>query len=179
MKILCSFLLLITNCFCEDNSQVKKNNFLQRSINPEIQKYWNLSGGMNGGILSPNLKKINFGYWSSLTPTKEEARKLYLEISEYILFVYNCDEKIRPFLDNYPYLPTNIGLTIFFPKNSSSSENIDAVSGFKDWVTYTFGNDQELKKIKIEYEKFDEAFQSVYGKKWDPFKYGESCDEVE
>jgi hypothetical protein len=131
---------------------------------------------MNGGILSPNLKKINFGYWSSLKPTKEEARKLYLEISEYILFVYNNDENVRPFLDNYPYSPTNIGLTIFFPKNSTSSKEIDAVSGFKDLITYSYAYDKDLPKIKIEYEKYDEAFESVYGIKWDPLKYGDKCE---
>lgn len=72
MKILCSYLLLITNCFCKDTSQVK-NNFLQRTINPEIQKYWNLIGGMCGGKLNPTLEKISSLYYSQETPDKDRA----------------------------------------------------------------------------------------------------------
>lgn len=43
-------------------------------------------------------------------------------------------------------------------------------------ITYSYAFDKDLPKIKIEYEKYDDAFESVYGIKWDPFKYGDKCD---
>lgn len=151
------------------------NNSIQRCINPQIRSNWNVLGGMCGGKLSPTLEVIDFAFWSDEHPSKERARQIFLEVTDYILFNYNSSEKLRPFLVNYPFNPSNVEVTIFFYKVSLEGE-IETVSGFKDKIFYKRVSTELICKKKLEYEDFDEAYYSVYGKKWDPYKYGESSE---
>lgn len=159
----------------EGASYHKYNNQLVRCINPQIRDFWCLQGGMCGGKLSPTLEVIDFAFWSDEYPSKERARQIFLEVTDYILFNYNSSEKLRPFLVNYPFNPRNVEVTIFFYKVSLEGE-IETVSGFKDKIFYKRVSTEFICKKKLEYEDFDEAYYSVYGKKWDPYKYGESSE---
>ena len=90
---------------------------------------------MCGGKLSPTLEVIDYAFWSNEHPSKERARQIFLEITDYILFNYNSSERLRPFLVNYPFNPRNVEVTIFFYKVSLEGE-IETVSGFKDKIFY-------------------------------------------
>lgn len=153
------------------------NNRIQSCINPQICKNWDIQGGMSGGQLSPNLKKINVCYWSKETPTKERARELFVDIIEYILFVYNSNESIRPYLENYPYTTENIHLTIFFLNNSDNVGEVKAVGNNTARINYSRARENKYQRIELELEDFSDAFRIVRGKEWDPYKYGYCSDE--
>lgn len=169
------FIFYIFFGFIEGAIYHNYNNQLVRCINSQIRDFWCLHGGMCGGKLSPTLEVIDYAFWSNEHPSKERARQIFLEITDYILFNYNSSERLRPFLVNYPFNPRNVEVTIFFYKVSLEGE-IETVSGFKDKIFYKRVSTELNCKQKLEYEDFDETYYSVYGKMWDPFKYGNTLD---
>jgi hypothetical protein len=52
----------------------------------------------------------------------EEARKLLMEAIEVMTNVINSNEKIRPYLDQYPFGPSNLKISIFLDKPNLEHE---------------------------------------------------------
>lgn len=174
-----TFLLLIFFLFTTADAAefyYNYNNKIQRCINPQIKANWNVQGGMCGGQLSPNLKKISMAYWSDETPSKERARELYIDIIEYVLYVYNSNEVIRPYLDKYPYTPENVDVTIFF-LNVHDIGEVHTVGNFGNRINYAREGENKYQKTDLELENFSDAFKLVRGKEWDPYKYGYCSDK--
>jgi len=67
-----------------------------------------------GGAMMDDIKKVILNFKSCDALTIDEARVLYVEMMEEFLCRVNQNEKIRPYLHNYPFEPHNFGLTIGF-----------------------------------------------------------------
>src|SRR3990167_5708408 len=67
-----------------------------------------------GGALMYDVKQLDLYYYSHQCLTLEEARKLYVEVAEIYLSYINEDEKIRPYLHDYPFTMKNLDLMMSF-----------------------------------------------------------------
>ena len=65
---------------------------------------------MPGGVV----KKLGLDFQIIGPLSREEARKILIEISQKFLLFVNDDEAVRPFLVNYPFEIKNIDIGLFF-----------------------------------------------------------------
>jgi len=71
-----------------------------------------LSG--QGGAMMDDIKKVILNFKSCDALTIDEARVLYVEMMEEFLCRVNQNEKIRPYLHNYPFVVENFKMRIGF-----------------------------------------------------------------
>lgn len=154
-----------------------ENNFkLVRTFTPLINQEWDLKGGIVGGKFAPTLEKNYFIFYSCKQATIDEARKLTVDVLDYIIHVYNDSDPKLLNLSNYPYTTSNIEIYIHFLANQSEGD-IKYTTNIKNRIFFQLVTpDNSYKVIK---ENFEEDYFRIYGKKWDPFKYGECYDKVE
>lgn len=149
------------------------NNRFSREISKNIQQQWNVCGGMNGGKLNPTLENVsyNFDYYNGpCIVDKDAARRLYIDVVEYILYAYNTNSLLKDSLSNYPYEHRNINAIINLVANEGRLGEIECVKGFKDRVIFSYVT-KDLSYI-TDVETFEEAYFKVRGRAWDPFQYG-------
>lgn len=95
---------------------VKLTHQINSKVVKEIKKNKGYVRTGGGGSLYKNVKAITLTFQANECLTIEEARKCYVELVEQFVAEYNKNVQIRPFLDNYPFLPKNVELHIFFNK---------------------------------------------------------------
>ncbi len=149
---------------------VRLNGILSKIISDNLSSEWGLEGGWCGGKLNPTLDIVRFNYDSNESLEKDDIRKLYVEVIEYMLYVYNTNDKLRSSLGEFPFRNRNLQITINFPANESKVGKIKYVRGFQDKVIFAYFTD-DMSYVRDE-ETFEEAYFKVYGRVWDPFKYG-------
>jgi hypothetical protein len=91
----------------------------------------------------------------------EEARELLMSAGNMFLDAINKDERIRPYLINYPFLPKNIGIEIYFKElNGSNIEEpgkLHVAWLMNGFLTYDDENLETKRLQTIREETFEEA----------------------
>lgn len=170
MNCFCLVLLIVGSLFETAPKHIKLNNAISKTISENLYSYWGLKGGWCGGKLNPTLDIIRFNYDSNQSLDKDQIRKLYVDVIEYMLHMYNTNDKLRENLGEFPFRNRNIQISINFLCNESIVGKIKYVAGFRDKVIYSYVT-SDNSFVRDE-ETFEEAYFKVYGREWDPFKYG-------
>jgi len=101
-----------------------------------------------------------FRYYNEITV--EEARKLLLETGNLYLKTINENEKIRSFLENYPYGPENIEINIFInPGNRTPKSDGLGVIAIIDGKLKYYSNPHFTKIYEETYEEALEKLTKV------------------
>jgi hypothetical protein len=119
--------------------------------------------GTGGGMMhSIRMMAMSFVFKHEITI--EEGRELLVAaVSEYVAAV-NANEKIRPFLANYPFEPKNVEIQIFIhnPDNSCMPHGKICVIGAIDGILDYDIRDSETDLLKEIYrETYEEALQAM------------------
>jgi hypothetical protein len=113
-----------------------------------------------------NLLILSFRINGSLT--QDEARKLLVECVEEFLQIANSDEKIRPYMKNFPFTPENLDLSVFiYDKNGQDIYNpalglAASRHGKLFYKTYNKGSFGYASEIE---ESYEEALKIVNGQR--------------
>src|ERR1700722_17525785 len=112
------FLIFITGCVentPENNYSPKSRLINEISIKAAMQlkreKNLRPCGFGSEAMHQIHMLALSFDYYNQITV--EEARDLIITSGNLFLKKINEDERIRPFLNNYPFLPENIEIRIF------------------------------------------------------------------
>src|ERR1700722_3388026 len=140
------------------NNQIGKPVFLQlkkeKKLNV-IESGWGLRGRKNIRCMH-----CGFRYYNEITV--EEARKLLLETGNLYLKTINENEKIRSFLENYPYGPENIEINIFInPGNRTPKSDGLGVIAIIDGKLKYYSNPHFTKIYEETYEEALEKLTKV------------------
>ncbi len=176
MKWLVGFLLALFNVVFAGTGHLNVSTKLSKHISQNIQSNWCLNGHLNGGKFDPKIEVVSYEYHSKKSLNKAEIRKLYVDVVEYTLFVYNTSLKLRDKLSNYPFIHNNVEIYIIFDPNENDIGKIKYVNGLRNKVFYIYSIEDHSYKSEV--ETFEEAYFKVYGRAWDPFKYGD-CQKSE
>lgn len=164
------FLMTFLSVFFQSPSEHEKiNNRFSRQLSKNLHSYWGLNGGWCGGKLNPTLDIVRFNYDLNQSLDKDEIRKVYVDVMEYMLHMYNTNGKLRGSLGEFPFRNKNIQIIIHLIPNENKLGKISSVKGFQDKVIFTYVTD-DMSYVRDE-ETFEEAYFKVYGREWDPFKY--------
>lgn len=160
--------------FDKSYEHVKVNNCLSRELSNNLKNQWLLDGGLKGGKFNPTLEIVRYSFYTRQdcqSVSKDDVRRLYVEVIEYLLYAYNSNIKLRSKLSNFPYLHKNVQIVIYIVPNENQLGEIGSVKGFRDKVIFTY--ETADNSYVRDTETFEEAYYKVYGREWDPFKYGE------
>lgn len=130
-------------------------------------------GGTMGGIGLMNLSFYRYG--SPLD--EEESRELIIKCLHELLEAANGDEKLRPFLRNYPLTPENIDVAIYdyHPKTEFIYvyPYISVFAASRGRITYFSIDAEDRFKYKSEkYETYEEAIAILQKEQDEPQKKG-------
>lgn len=82
----------------------------------EVKKKWGLYAVAEGGKMADGIDEIAINFRTPHRATIEKARKLEIELTERLLELINSNEKIRPYLKEYPFTPNRTKISITFRK---------------------------------------------------------------
>jgi len=88
--------------------------FIAKMGNELGKKYKMSPIGPGGGATPEGIWLMSLSFEKNGDPlTEEEARKLIIHCVDDFLLAVNSDDKLKPFLKNYPFTSKNLDLTIF------------------------------------------------------------------
>ena len=130
----------------------------------ECEKKYQLDCIGTGGRFANNVAKIEICFIAYRKGSIEEARTLEVTMVEKILSEINSNEKIRSFLNDYPFQPKNIDISIAFHKEDNSRYTDKSVSFIflsRDKLFYSSEDPNTGKLIDILEEPYEEALRIV------------------
>ncbi len=113
-----------------------------------------------GGQMMDQIKQLEVSFAYRRYPMNiKESRKLLMHAMNLFLDEINSNEKIRPYLDHYPFEPKNVTIEVFLEKSDGSFVNVGdlvVISARKGVFQYKFeGSDHSnyLKTFREPYEQ--------------------------
>jgi len=103
-----------------------------------------------GGSMMYNIENLSIDFMSSQNLEINEARKLYYECVDKFLIMINSDDKIRKYLNVYPFTKENIELNIAFFDDSGKRVS-------PPYVAY-----MSTAKENIYFAKYDHDNKNLY-----------------
>ena len=108
-----------------------------------------------------DVKMIGGAFSKSTALSVDEARELFVEVTEELIDRFNKDEKIRPYLHNYPFAFDNVDIMLHLSGKGERSPGEGYVAlvykGKGDEIVYR-GYDQETQKFyPLHREPYSEA----------------------
>jgi hypothetical protein len=143
------------------------NELLAKAAKQLAKKHGMRVSGEGAGMPSRviNLLILSFRINGSLT--QDEARKLLVECVEEFLQIANSDEKIRPYMKNFPFTSENIDLAIFiYDKNGKDvfHPNLEVVALEYGKLVYRTIDKENRFTYKSKFsESYQEALKIVQG----------------
>ena len=114
INIFILILLFLPICAFSKSLHVKLSDKIYNAYNKELKNKRNLYLVGSGGGMMHDIKEVFAAYVSFERLNVNEARKLYVEVVEGYLSKYNQDEKVRPYLHNFPFTVDNVDVKISF-----------------------------------------------------------------
>ncbi len=167
MRLMIVVMLFISLCSCHrkeqpeyivlvDKMMVEFSNEMLQEEKFHLSRY--------GGGLRHDIKMVSLGYRAKRHATVEEARELFIKYSQKLLKRINEDEKMRPFLNQYPFTENNIefGLS-FFQKNQKefTDGSVSYVFLVRGKIFYCRYDGEKNQLVDLLVEPYQDALHQV------------------
>ncbi len=96
-------------------------NELRRRVATELMVKTGLQPCGTGGQMMDQVKMLALAFAYNKPLEIEEGRKLLVNAVETFVLAINSDERIRPYLNNYPFKPENVEIVIVINNSDKSS----------------------------------------------------------
>ena len=166
--LLLPLLMLFSFISAKEPLYIRLSNEIVGPYKKEVRKErgYECTGG--GGSLCNNVKVITLTFTvRQVMHSQEEARRIIIELAEDLMARYNANEKIRPYLNDYPFGPRNTQILLLFnPKDpSSTTPLISTANLMKGSISYSLASPCCGTRVgELPLETYDEAYKLVYGK---------------
>lgn len=118
--------------------------------------------GLGGGMMD-NIKSMSLSLQTIRSLSIEEGRELIISCIDVYLDQINSSEKVRPFLNVYPFTENNVRVAIFVDGNDMGSEQVgqlEIISANEGKITYrTFKAKHQFDTALV--ETYEEAREIV------------------
>ncbi len=167
MKMILSLLIVLpmamVSCFAV-GEHCQYADKVMHSYSKKVKKEKDLDAFGMGGELMSNVKSLYLKYVSDSKITLDEARPLLVECIEDLLKEVNNNEKIRPYLNDYPFTAKNLEFGILFLDKSGefiAEGCLAGVTSLKGKVYYRIWNVNKNRLEEIYEEAYEEALRIV------------------
>ena len=160
-------LFVIINFFnkLKESTYCKYVDNVTHSFIKSVKKDYDLSATRKGGSFMENIKEV---YLSFDTYNKkyniDQARVLMIDCVEDYLHRINKDEKVRPFLDHYPFTEKRVELSIYFYESKLKKVSNDYIAGVhlvNNTLFYSVYDEEKGMYINVYEEPYQEAVHIV------------------
>jgi|SRR3989344_111403 len=121
-----------------------------------------------GGQMMDQIKMLALSFDYRKPIDIEKGRELLITAVNEFVAAVNADERIRPYLNNYPFEPKNVEIRIFLQNPDGSNVapgKLSVISALEGVLKYKM-DDPETKLFKIVHtETFEEAVLKINGSK--------------
>jgi hypothetical protein len=178
MKMLNRFFLIFIACFQSlffvqvltgannmypnaDISSNKTDAFVKKAYKKLEKKYNIFICGIGGGVRDKTWL-VNLSFTRRGPPLTEiEARKLVVAITEDFLAMINKEEKLIPYMENYPFTTNNVSIAVFSEKKNGEDychPYISIASASRgNFMLISYDSENPMKKITDIYETYEET----------------------
>ena len=167
MKIIKIFLLIFISYSCTFEQPARKEQIADK-ITAEVIKKIKAETGLSpigtGGGMMRQIHHLAISFQGHDHLTIDDARQLLIYCSETYLSALNSNEKVRPYLQNYPFQSKDIEVSIFIheskahPLPAGALSVVGAVKGKLDYVV----NQPQPPHLKtIRKETYQEALKTL------------------
>ena len=166
MRCLTYILLLFILCSYREPDHVRAIEKLMSSYSKQVKKQWGLSLAGRGGAMMYDVKEVTLAYNCIANVTLEEARKLFVDLKEGFVDLVNGDVTVRPYLHNYPFLPSNFDCSIIFVGKNGlfhTGNQITCISCVNERIHYRGYDPVKDMLYDIHAEPYEEAVRLVRG----------------
>jgi hypothetical protein len=139
-------------------------NQVQKKAAMNIKKETGLIPFGSGGQMMDQIKMLHLAFICHQPINIEKGRELALKASEELLLQINSEEKIRPFLNNFPFEPQNIIIELYIQKadgHSFGGEILSVVFVNEGIIKYKIDDPNSNQLLTIFEEKYEEALQKL------------------
>ena len=168
VKSLLLIFLLIIGCRLsaqthESPAHIRHAKELVKSITPFLEKEFNLECVGDGGSMPYNISSISISFVAKRRASIEEARELHIRCSEKLLKAINENEKIRPYLAEYPFSIDRADISIAFEAyyGPYTDGTISFVSQARNQIHYSKNDSLTGKLVDLLVEPYPEALKIV------------------
>ncbi len=126
----------------------------------ECKKKYDLECIGTGGRFTYNIAQINLHFLAYRKGSIEEARILEVKMIENLLNKINSDDKIKPFLFEYPFKTNNLDISISYQKKDDSNYTDGSVALVflgKNKLFYCAEDPKTGKLVDLLEEPYEEA----------------------
>lgn len=162
------FIILISVTSCAQRWQDLAQNYSNKikfSFAKDMKNEKNLALAGFGGSIRDNIRLICLDFDAIDELSLEESRALIIDCVRELLRRVNADERIRPYLCQYPFDENNIDITILFfapdGRYCVAEGKIDAVSLYNGNLVYLKYNPYTRKNTLILKETYKEGLRLV------------------
>jgi len=167
---LITLLLLIASCGQNDfrntyvpSEKQKLVNEIRKNVAQDIKMKLNLSPCGTGGQMMHQIEMLAlaFNYYQPITI--EEGRNLLITSIDIFVKAVNDDERIRPYLANYPFEPKNVQIRIFLRNPNGSNPGpgeFAVISSIDGILEYDVNDPKNPLFTTIHKESYQEALQA-------------------
>jgi hypothetical protein len=137
-------------------------NEVRKKAAVNIIKETNLIPFGSGAQMMDQIKVLELFFVCHESINAEKARELVLQASEELLRQINADERIRTYLNNFPFDSKNITIKIYIQKldgHSFGGKNLSVISLSNGVIKYKIDDPNSMQLITIHEETYEEALQ--------------------
>ncbi len=170
VKLIFIISLLIYGCKMNCNEknedyEVYVNQIIDSFAN-EMEKEHGLVCKGHGGRMPHDVEDIGVSFNCYRRVSIEEARRLEVKATERFLEIINSNEKIRPFLREFPFKPNRGKVSISFRTADNlryTDGSVAYVTQFKNTISYCADEETSPSLITLKKEPYEEALKIVNG----------------
>lgn len=170
--LFCLFILISFIC-CnlnkpKDSYKLSKKEILSDEILKkaaiELMAKTGLQPCGTGAQMLDQIKMLALSFYYKKPLQIHEARALLIKSVDVLVDAVNADERIRPYLNNYPFTPKNVEIRIFLRRHDSFDVppgELSAVSAITGIFEYEIDNPQTKLFTTILSETYEEAKKKI------------------
>ena len=155
-------LLIVGGFFLLDRKQAMNPHYevIANQITLDTAKRLKERYGLNavgiGGGMMDDIKKMNLSLRSTKSLSIDEGRELILSCIDTYLDQVNSNEKVRPFLNIYPFAENNVGVTIFVDRRENGELVVGRIASI-----FNSGGKIHFRAVKSELQN-EEVLSETY-----------------
>lgn len=162
---LMSCLVIFSGCVALPKHEIEADRIMN-AYTYHVEKAYGFRSFAVGGGMMDDVKSITLKYIAYEKVDIPTARKMLVQNIEDLLKTINSDEKIRPYLHNYPFTVNNLKFGLcFFDSNNDWIEPpyLGKAILLNGKIHYSLWNEPKDMLETQEEETYEEALQKVNG----------------
>lgn len=164
------FILFLAGCSLSDNRNRYRPSEKEKIVDEilhktaaKLRKENHLISCGDSGQMMYEVKKLGLFFEYQDFVDIEKGRELLIAAAEKLLEEINKEERIRPYLANYPFEPKNIEISIFpiHPQNENDPLAFKVISMRDGTLSYKIDDPNGPRFHVVQQEKYEEALKLV------------------